>query len=170
MAVLDHLIALIGNVNANGTIVPALVTAVGTTTGASAGFNVIDLNPSLGAANGGELAGALDVLVQVLQTLTSAGAATIQFQLVQADDANLTTNVQVLTQTDAFPFGLLVAGTREALNWARAAPYVPRRFAGVRIIIAGAPLTNATGQFYAVVGEGFHDSPARLFRTGFAIA
>lgn len=170
MAVLDNLITLIGNINASGIIVPALVTAVGTTTGASAGFNVVDLNPSLGAANGGELAGSLEVVVQVLQTLTSAGAATVQFQLVQADDANLTVNVQVLTQSEPFPFGLLVAGTREALDWARAAPYVPRRYCGARIVIAGAALTNASGQFFASVGEGFHDSPARLFNTGYRVA
>jgi hypothetical protein len=165
MAIFDNLLTLVGYVDPTGKIVPQLITAIG----AIVGTNQIDMNPSLGAANGGSVCESLDVTVSIVQTLTSAGAATVQFQLVQADDALLTSNVQVLNQTEALAFALLTAGTRVPLTWSRTAPYVPKRYFGMRVVIAGAALTNALPQFFAAVGNNFHDSP-RIFNSGIQVA
>ncbi len=147
MAILDGALLLAGTYGATNFLNPQLITAVGTTNGS----NVVDLQP---AANGQvpELPSAMPIEITITQTLTSAGAATVQFQLVEADDQALATNVQVLTQSAIFPFAALTAGQIVNLSWRRAAPFTPRRYAGLQILIAGAALTNATGWLLAAVG------------------
>lgn len=168
----DLLLLFAGTLNAANVYVPQLVTALG----ATAGANVIDAGPL--AANQSVDYGAgenLDVTFNIMQTLTSGGAATVQFQLVQADDNALTVNVQVLNQTDAVPFATLVAGVKVPLHWDRAAPYVPpKRFLGVRTVIGTAVLTNATGWLIAGAGKNFADmgigGRGPVYKSGFSIA
>jgi hypothetical protein len=108
------------------------------------------------------------ITVHVAQTVTAAGAATVNFELIQADDFALTTNVETLGQTGAIPKATLVAGARIALQWPRAMPYAPRRYIGVRYTVGTGPLT--AGAFATFVGKDFHDSPAPLGKVGFTIS
>lgn len=152
----DGLILLAGTVNpANLALAGQLVTAIG----ATPGTNTFDLGPAASGQNVDYGSGeGLEITVHILQTLTSAGTPTVGFQLVMADDPFLTINVQVLNQTDAFPLAQLTAGTRIPMHWDRAAPYLPpKRYLGMRTVIAGAALTNATGWLVAFVGKDAHD-------------
>ena len=167
----DGLTLLTGAFNpVNLALTGQLVTAIG----ATPGTNTIDTGPLASAQNSDYGTGQeLDITVRILQTLTSAGAATVQFQLIQADDPALSVNVQVINQTDAFPFALLTAGTDIPLAWSRDAPYVPKRYAGLRTVIAGAALTNATGWLAALVGVNHQDlgvgGRGPIFKAGFSV-
>lgn len=88
----------------------------------------------------------LDLLVQIITTVTSGGAATIQFQLVMADDAALTTNLVVLQSTDVIALATMVAGYQFRLG----VPVgITKRFWGVQYIIGTAAVT--AGAFTASV-------------------
>lgn len=72
---------------------------------------------------------------------TAAGAATVTFELIQADDAALTTNVEVLESTAAIGKATLVIGYT-AMNFVL--PSNTRRYIGVRYTVATGPLTAGT--------------------------
>jgi len=167
--ILDNFALLSGAVSALGVASGQLVTALGSTLST----NTMDLGPlTIGGNQVADVGAgeALEIEISVLQTLTSAGGATVQFQLIQADDAALTTNVQVINQTDAFPFANLTAGTVVPLHWDRAAPYAPKRFIGVRYVVGTAALTNGTGQFLAGVVKSVQDVKNIYFKSGFAVS
>jgi hypothetical protein len=91
--------------------------------------------------------------------------------LVQADDTAISTNVNVLVQTDAYAMATLVSGVIVPLHWDRTAPYIARRYIALRYVVATAVLTNATGQFITNVVKNFQDKgPTTIFNSGFAIA
>lgn len=165
--ILDALLQLSGAPNnmSGGQLVGQPVTAVGSTLS----NNVVDLaaTPKAQTADIGMGEG-LEIYVAVLQSLTSAGAATVQFQLVQADDAGISSNVQVITQTDAIPFATLVAGTRVPLRYSRATQYPARRYIAVRYVVAGAALTNTTGQFFTSMVKDVAD-PVTIYKGGFTV-
>jgi hypothetical protein len=79
--------------------------------------------PAGGAATGNGLKVMMDagrgkepeLLVQVTEAVTSLGSATVQFQLVAADDAALSTNANVLQETLAIAKADLVAGYQARL-------------------------------------------------------
>lgn len=71
----------------------------------------------------------------------AAGAATVTFELVQADDAALTTNVEVLSATGAIPKATIVAGYT-AMD--TVVPRNTRRYIGVRYTVGTGPLTQGT--------------------------
>lgn len=172
MAIFDALLILAGSYGATLNFTGQLVTAIGATTST----NTIDTGPAASAQNTDFGAGeGLSVVIRILQTLTSAGAATVQFQLIQADDAALSSNVQVLAQTDAFGFAALTQGADIQMDWPKATPYLPsKRYVGMRTVIAGAVLTNATGWLSAQVVKDAQDlgigGRGPLFKTGFGIA
>ena len=147
--ILDSLLLVSGAYSAAGVLTPQLVTALGNTNST----NTIDV----AAAPGNQVADMRNrgFTIAVLQSLTSGGAATVQIQLIQADDVALSVNVQVLNQTDAFPYASLPAKTFVPLSWPPIGAYVPKRYVGLRYVVGGAVLTNGTGQFMAAVaGEG----------------
>lgn len=85
-----------------------------------------------------------ELLVQVTEAVASAGAATVQFQLVAADDAALSTNANVLQETGAIALATLVAGYQARLcvppglvNSAGA----PARYLGCKYVIGTATTT-----------------------------
>ena len=167
--ILDNFGILAGAISAAGAVSGQLVTSTGNTLSA----NTIDLAPlSLGGNQAGDTGGGepLEISISVLQTLTSGGAATVQFQMIQADDAALSSNVQVINQTDAFAYTALTAGTIVPLHWDRAAPYAPKRFVGLRFVVGAAALTNGTGQFFASVAKSVQDVKNIYFKSGFTVA
>jgi len=171
--IFDALLLLAGSYAAsNLALTGQLVTAIGNTPST----NSIDIGPSPSAQNTDfGLGEDLKVVIRILQTLTSAGSPTVQFQLIQADDAALTSNVQVLAQTDAFAFGTLVAGADIQMDWPKATPYLPpKRYVGLRTVIGTAVLTNATGWLVAHVVKDAQDmgigGRGPLFKSGYGIA
>jgi hypothetical protein len=164
---LDGLLVLAGTVSAANVLAGQLVTATGNTLGT----NAIDLAPN---ARGGNQAAdygigkSMTIEISIFQTLTSGGAATVQFQLVQADNAALSTNLEVINETPAFVYSTLVAGTVLPLGWSSSAPTNPRRYMGIRIVIGTAVLTNATGQFFAAVPSEFVGTGKRYYASGYA--
>lgn len=81
----------------------------------------------------------LDLIVQIVTTFTSGGAATLQVQIVMADDATLATNLVVLDETRVHALADLVAG--KYLELPGLPPGVTSRFLGLRYIIGTAAMT-----------------------------
>lgn len=79
---------------------------------------------------------ALDI--QVTETFDSNGAATVQFQAVEADNEGLTSNLTVLAETAAIGYATLTAGYQARLGYF---PRGAKQFKGVRYVIAGAATT-----------------------------
>jgi len=106
---------------------------------------------------------ALEVLCEILAAPT--GGTSVQFQLVQADDAALTTNLQVIVQTDAIPIASLPIGTQVPLHVDRVDPYPARRYLGVRYALVGA---IASTSVFATIAKSVADKQAS-YPSGFAI-
>lgn len=85
-----------------------------------------------------------ELLVQITEAVTATGAATVDFQLVQADDEALTSNKEVLQTTGAIGKAVLVAGYQARL---RIPAGISRRYLGLQYVIAGD--TTATGKVTA---------------------
>lgn len=79
------------------------------------------------------------LLAQVTTAFTSAGAATVQLQVVMADDAALTSNLVVLASTDAIPKATLVAGYKFRI--ASLPLGITKRYLGVQYVIGTATTT-----------------------------
>lgn len=130
--------------------------------------NTIDLGPLTIGANQGMLdtggGEPLEVEVSIL-TAPTAGT-TCKYQLVQADDAALTTNLQVINSTDDIPIASLPAGAIVALHYDRAAPYAPKRYVGLRVITVGA---IATHSIFASVVKNIQDVKNIYAKNGFAV-
>lgn len=84
----------------------------------------------------------MEILIQLLTAVTSAGSATVQFQIVEADDAALSTGVVVLAETTALALATLVAGYRCRLRLP--AMGMQKRYLGLRYIIGTATTTGGT--------------------------
>lgn len=165
--IIDNFLTLSG-AWAAGVWTPQLVTAVAS----NVSTNVIDIaNTRVPQPADFGQGNELDCVISVVNTLTSGGAATIAFQLVQADDAAISANVNVLDQTDVFGFATITAGLIITLNWNRTVLGVARRYVALRYVIATAVLTNATGQFIAQVGDQTQDKGnTTIFNSGFSVS
>ena len=129
--------------------------------------NTIDVGPLLLGANQNTDLGAGSSLQLAVRVLSAPTVGTsVQFQIIHADDASLTSNLQVLAQTDAIPIAALPAGTQVVVALPSPAPYPVKRFVGARYINVGA---IATASYFAgLVLDA--QSPSTNFRTGYAIA
>lgn len=79
-----------------------------------------------------------ELLIRVTQPF--AGGTSIQVQLVQADDAALGTNMEVLSESPAVPDATAVLGFRFRLNEIPSG--ITRRFLGLRYVLVGGPHTT----------------------------
>lgn len=116
----------------------------------AAGTYVIGDQIDLGAARDIGNGQPIQLVIAVAVGISAAAAGTVQFQLVSADNAALTTNPTVHTHTAAFTTsttsgnagGALAAGTRLAtltLPQEGATPY--RRFVGIRQVTGTAAIS-----------------------------
>lgn len=80
------------------------------------------------------------ILAIVDEAFVSAGGGTCQLQIVQADDAALTSNLQVLRETRALTAAELTLGSAIAM----AIPSMSKRYLGLRGNIATATTTAGT--------------------------
>ena len=79
-------------------------------------------------------------------TADVSGGTSVQLQLVQADDSAMSTNLEVLEQTDAIAVATLKAGYQFRLT--RIPPGVTRRYLAMRYVVVG---TNTSGSATAGV-------------------
>ena len=107
-----------------------------------------------------------EALELVIETVTAAsGGTSVQFQLIQADDAALTSNVQVINQTDAIAVATLTAGKQISLHVDRVDPLTAKRYLGVRYVLVGAV---AAGAYFGAFVKSIAD-PQVNFANGFAV-
>lgn len=107
--------------------------------------NTIDLGAVGTPVLGGTLASDIgrgdspEVMAQVTTTFTSGGAGTLVVQLVMADDAALTSNLTIVSQTDTLALATLVAGYQ--FRFGRVPPGISKRYLGLRYVIGTATMT-----------------------------
>jgi hypothetical protein len=161
--ILDNFTLLAGSVSAAGVLSGQAVNGAGSILST----NTLDIAPlTLGGNQAFDLGQGepLEIAISVL-TAPTVGT-TVQFQLIQADDAALTTNVQVIVQTDALPIANLPAGTIVPLHYDRAAPYAPKRYVGLRFVNVGA---IATASYVGAIVKNIADVKNMFGKSGFAV-
>jgi len=161
--ILDNFLTLCGSVSAAGVVSGQAMNGAGSILS----VNTVDLGPlTIGGNQAGDT-GAGEAIEAVFTVLTAPTVGTsVQFQLIQADDAALTTNVQVIVQTDAFPIASLPAGTEVPLHLDRAAPYAPKRYLGARVVNVGAIATNS---IFCALAKNIQDLKNLNYKSGFAV-
>lgn len=164
----DSALILAGAISTTGTITAQAMNGAGNILGT----NTIDLSPpALNFPAGGGQIGDIGAGERLGIAIYIATAPTVgtscQFQLIQADDAGLTTNVQILTETDAVPIASLPAGAIVQMNVDPAAPYVPKRYIGLRVVNVGAIATLSV--FAAIVKDLQSPSSRFLTKNGFGL-
>lgn len=139
--------------------------------GAFLSTNTVDLAGS-GGINGGlfptDLGAGEPIEISITVLSAPTVGTSVQFQLIQADDAALSVNVQVLNQSDAFPIASLPAGAVTYLRADQAAPYTAKRYIGLRFINTGAIATAS--YFGSIVKNSQSLKTAGLVKSGFGIA
>lgn len=162
--ILDQNLLLSGSVSAAGVLTGQAVNGAGNILS----FNTVDLGSlSLGGNQAIDL-GAGEQLYAEFSVLTApTGGTNVQFQLIQADDAALSVNVEVICQTDAFAIARLPAGTLVPLNFDPVAPYTPRRYIGARYVNTGA---IATFSVVAALVKNVQAMRNMYYRSGFAVS
>jgi hypothetical protein len=161
--ILDNFLMLSGAVSAAGVISGQAANGAGNILST----NTIDTAPLTIGGNQVSDVGAGNQMHVAFSVLTAPTVGTsVQFQLIQADDAALTTNVQVISQTDAFTIAQLPIGTLVPLKWDRAAPFAPKRYVGARYVNVGA---IATFSVTAVCAKDIQDVKNIHYKSGFAV-
>lgn len=161
--ILDNFLVFSGAVSALGVLSGQAVNGAGSILST----NTVDIAPLALGGNQAFDQGAGEPLEIEINVLTAPTVGTtVQFQLIQADDAALTSNVQVINQTDALPIAVLTAGTLIALHYDRAAPYTPKRYIGIRYVNVGA---IATASYFAAETKNIADVKNIYGKSGFAI-
>lgn len=162
--IIDALLTLFGSINAAGVLAGAAANGAGPILST----NTIDLAPLALGGNQPADTGAGNDLTVEFNVLTAPTVGTsVQFQLIQADDAALSSNVQVINQTDAFPIASLPAGSLVVLGWDPTAPYAPKRYFGARIVNVGA---IATLSVFASVVKDPQALKNLYYKSGFAVS
>ena len=162
--ILDNLAFLSCAVSATGVLTGQLLVANSTL-----GTNTMDLGPlSIGGNQPGDTGAGEPITVEFSVLVAPTAVTNVQFQLIQADDAALSVNVEVINQTDAFAIARLPAGTLVLLAVDRAAPYTPRRYIGVRYVATGGT-TLASMSVVAALVKNVQDVKNIFYKSGFAI-
>ena len=92
-----------------------------------------------------------ELLIQVTTAVTGAGGALVTFQLVEADNEALDSNLVILASTAAIAVTALVAGYQARLCCVP--PGVSKRFIGVRFLNTIADLTAGKITAGLVIGK-----------------
>lgn len=136
---------LSGAHTAAGTITPQTVTA------AAVSDNTIDLVKARDMGEGTDLYGRFQV------ETAAAGGTTMEFQIIAADDAALSSNIVVVGSTGAMPVASLKAGARFACKLSPQISSTGKRYLGARYVPTG---TFTAGKYFADVGLEISDQKA----------
>lgn len=163
--ILDANILLSGSVSAAGVLTPQSVTGTNTSVVSA---NTFDAGPlALGGNQVGDIGAGEPLHINFSIVAAPTVGTSVQFQLIQADDTALSSNVQVINQTDAIPIASLPAGTLVPVRWDAAAPFAPKRYIGARYVLAGA---IATMTVVAVATKDQQAQKTMLFKSGYAVS
>lgn len=161
--ILDAAMLLSGAVSALGVL--SGQSLVGT--GNILSTNTIDVAPlALGGNQAGDTGVGEDLYVEFGVVTAITGGTSVRFQLIQADDAALTSNVQVINQTDDIAIASLGAGALVPLGWDPAQPYNPKRYVGARYVVTG---TNTAGTVTAAVVKN-QQTRQMSYKSGYAVS
>ena len=137
-------------------------------TASAVSTNTLDLGP--GATRDIGSGEELNVYINVEQTVTAAGAATVNFQLITSAAANLSSPT-IIGQTDAIPKASLPAGTEIVIPVPRSLiNKLGQRYFGLQYTVTTGPLT--AGIFSAGVVIDAPDNTGLLkkaYPSGFAV-
>jgi len=164
MAIYDGLTILCGAISSAGAITGQACNGAG---------NVISTNTmDLGSlAIGGNQISAVgqgkSITVDFHVRTAPTVGTTCKYQLIQADDAALTSGVQVLASTDDIPIANLPIGRHVYLSVPAVSHFLPKRYVGARIVNVGVIATHTV--FACLVQDGQSQLDQTIFRTGFAI-
>jgi len=129
----------------------------------------MDLGPlTLGGNQPGDIGAGESLAIEFSVLVAPTAVTAVRFELIQADDAALTTNVQVINRTDDYPIATLPAGTLVPLHWDRDAPYAPKRYVGARYVATGGT-TLASMSVVAAVVKNMQDLKNIFYKSGFSV-
>ena len=121
--------------------------------------NTVDLSTTRDIGEGADLFGRFQVAT------AAAGGTSVEFQVVTADDAALTTNVTVIGSTGAIVTASLTAGARFACDVNPRLASKGQRYVGLRYVIVGA---MTAGVYVGDLGAEIQDGQ-KFYPSGFAI-
>ena len=121
--------------------------------------NTVDLSTTRDIGEGTDLFGRFQVAT------AAAGGTSVEFQVVTADDAALTTNVTVIGSTGAIVTASLTAGARFACDVSPRLASKGQRYVGLRYVIVGA---MTAGVYVGDLGAEIQDGQ-KFYPSGFAI-
>lgn len=131
-------------------------------TASAVSTNTIDLTAIRDVGAGEQV----EVYFNVDTTVTAAGAATVNFQVITSAAAALTSPT-ILAQTDAIPKASLTAGVRFAIQVPRAQlTEKGQRYLGVQYTVATGPLT--AGAFSSGIVLDYGDS-TKSYTSGYSV-
>jgi len=111
----------------------------------------------------------LYMLFNIDVAVTSSAAYTMQFQIITADNADLTGNVKILNQSDAISKATLVAGYYFPLQIPPNIGTKGQRYLGVQVTPGGAADATA-GKYTAQVIKNIEDAKGKEYPSGFSIS
>lgn len=162
--IIDALLQFSGTITGNTVTAQSLVGTAQTFTST----NVVDL-AGVGTGNTARDIGAgesLEILIEVVQAF--AGGTSMQAQLVLADDAAISSNVEVVVMEAALPIANLTAGALIPLHLDRVAPLPAKRYMAVQYITLG---TMTGGSVVAAAVKSIQDKGNNtIFNSGFAVS
>jgi hypothetical protein len=166
MAIID-IFSLFSGSYASGALTGQTVTGTNTTVN---GTGIYDTQAGLTLNTGGQsvdLGKGQEFDIEFDITTAFAGATSVEFQVVNADDGALATNATTLASTGAIALAQLTAAARIVVPVPKADPRAVRRYLGVRYVIVG---TGTAGAVVAGFTPLAGDLPMPTFKSGFAIS
>lgn len=154
---MDNNLLISGSVSAAGVVTGQTVTGTGNVLSA----NTVDLGTNRDIGSGAEYP-----ILQLLVTTAFAGATSVEFQAVTADDAALSVNVTTLGTTGAIPVASLIAGKRMAVDLSTQVGSKGQRYIGGRYIITG---TGTAGVLVGFFGADIQDGQ-KFYASGFQVS
>ena len=121
--------------------------------------DTIDLSQARDMGEGGE------ITMNFAMTEAFAGGTSTKFEVIIADNAALTSNVQVVGSSDAVTTANLTLGTNVAVRINPLIGSLGKRYMGARYTVVG---TNTAGKVTADIVEAIQDGK-KFYASGFSV-
>jgi hypothetical protein len=162
--ILDNNLLVSGSYSAAGVLTGQTVTGTNTSVVST---NSVDLAPlALGGNQAADLGQGEKFALEVSVITAPTVGTSVKFQIIVADDAALTTNVEVVNSSDDIPIANLPAGTIVPVGMDRLAPLPAKRYLGARYVLVGAIATQVLSAAFV---KDIADVKNILFKSGFAV-
>ena len=157
----------------NFTILEGAVSGAGALTGVAVvatnqvSTNSIDTGPrAIGSNQPVDLGQGNPVQFSIVTLTAPTVATSVEFQLIQADDGALTSNVQVLESSGAIPIASLPIGATVFMS-PDSNVRASKRYVGLRYVVTGT--ATSAGTYFASVVAGKQDK-ATFYKSGFTLS